>query len=297
MQLTTQDKLAILRANPHAIAVYQTPTQPNPTITVLVTTALTAHAARLPPHIPANLVTFRLSSQLTDLRLPQSQASTTCFNEPIPGGVQLQPAGQNWVGTLGAPCGFRDRDGNRRWGILSNWHVMCRKSCQVGDQQHQPIDAFPAIARLSDWSAVDPAAENTMDAAVADAMIAKFHTIDTQIRLIGPLADCIVEPQIDDQVCKVGRTTDKTCAVCTAVDACVRVGYGDFTAAFCEQAIFEPTNGPFSAPGDSGSLIVNTARNCATALLFAGNDQLTVGSPMPAIANRFSLTFNFQEKP
>jgi len=295
MALSTSVKLAILRANPHVLAVFDRCPLNDPNCYVLVKRNNGDHPLNLPALVPPKNVIIREVRPITDLRAPIAQADTTCYNEPVPGGVQIHPLGKNWVGTLGAACSFHDKDGNRRWGILSNWHVLCGGSAIAGHPIHQPTDLYPPLAHLSDWEPVSPDLINRFDAAVANANIQGLHTVAPTIRLSGRPAPAPVHPTPNLFVRKTGRTTDLTRAVCTATDACVKVSYGHFAADFCEQAIFEATDTPFSAPGDSGSLIITETALHPVALLFAGNDELTIGCPLKPIVDRFNLSFQFPE--
>jgi len=295
MKLTDAQKLEILRANPAAHAVYQQPLKYGDSITVLVKPSNSIPSLTLPLDVAEESVRIRPSKPFTDLRLALKYANTVCYNEPVPGGVQIQPMACPWVGTLGAGCSFKTLAGDVRWGILSNWHVLCPDNAQRGLAICQPLDDMPPIAHLTDWETVSPAKVNMFDAAVADAKIDGLHTIGPMIKCVGRPNPAIVDPKINMRVSKCGRTTDLTNGYCEAIDAAVQVGYGDFTATFTGQALFKGSDEPFSAPGDSGSLILNADNNHPVALLFAGNDELTVGSPLQPIANRFNLSFYFPE--
>lgn len=295
MHLTTAQKLAILAANPGAIAVYTQPLKNGPGITVLTTDHLHPRALKLPPELHPDAIKTYHTPPFEDLRLALQYADSICYNEPVPGGVQIQPAGAAWVGTLGAPCRFNSRSGKHRWGILSNWHVMCDNAGLHGTPIHQPTEQKPAIAALEDWEPVNASKPNTFDAAVADAKIHGLHTIGREVKCVGRLNPNIVPPSQHMGVCKCGRTTGLTRGICTATDAAVKVGYGDFVATFTDQALFEAGEGSFSAPGDSGSLIVRRDTYNPVALLFAGNDIITIGSPLGPIQKRFNLSFHFPE--
>lgn len=293
--LSSQQKLYILHHNPHVIAVWQQPLKKGPRVVVVIPKHHHSTSLKLPADVDDEDVEICISAPFFDLRLPLKLADEICYNEPIPGGVQIQPRGANWVGTLGAACSFDSQTGYRRFGILSNWHVMCPSPTEHRHPIHQPQDFQPTMAHLEDWEAVNPDRANYYDAAVADAMIDGLHTIGPLINCVGTIDPEMIDPQMNMPVTKCGRTTGLTHAQCVAVDAAVKVGYGDFTANFTDQAIFENKEVPFSAPGDSGSLILEGEAFRPTALLFAGNAQLTVGSPIKTIAARFNLSFHFPE--
>lgn len=214
-----------------------------------------------------------------------------CQNEPIQCGCQIQPQNATWVGTAGAPCRWLDLDRKPTYGILSNWHVMAAGYEHPGRRIHQPTIEYPTAAHLTNWLTVTPNAPNTIDAALADARITDFHTISDSILELGPLDPQPHHATVGLQVLKSGRTTGLTRGRCTAVGAAARVDYGSFITLFTDQDVFTPTDGAFSAPGDSGSLIVCEPFVRPTALLFAGSPQLTLGNPIRHIISHFGLSF------
>jgi len=115
-------------------------------------------------------------------------------------------------------------------------------------------------------------------------MVGGEHTIDWQILLIGELNPIITPAVVGNTYIKAGRTTGLTEAKCTAIGASVRVGYGDFDAFFVDQDVFENSDQPFSAAGDSGSCIICTCNGGPSSLLFAGGGNQTIGNPMAAVA-------------
>ncbi len=255
-----------------------------------------------PTKLPAGLTHLKLDVHVTNpiriLRLAghggsPANAHQDCQNEPLKLGTQIQPQNANWVGTAGSPVRWLDPDGNSRHGILSNWHVLADGDQRFGRTQHQPTSAYRTVATLVDWSNVGPDLDHLVDAAIADALIDGFHTISDEIMGIGPIGKTPLNARVGLQVAKSGRTTEVTEATCTAIGASVRVGYGDFTATFYDQDIYTSDNGPFSAPGDSGSLIVGRSCRCAASLLFAGSDTLTIGNPIRHVIDAFGLQFPF----
>jgi len=218
---------------------------------------------------------------------------TRCQDEPIELGCQIQPAGANWLGTAGAPCAWEDPQG-RRYGFLTNWHVAYRGPGEdVGRPQHQPTIDRPAIALLADYQRPNPATNNLCDAAICDALIEGYHTISTQIIGIGPIPAAHADAQQGDYATKAGRTTGLTHGRCTATGAAVRVDYGDFTAVYGDQDVYEGTDALFSGPGDSGSLILTTNRNIPASLLFAGGGKVTIGSPLRHVIAALGIDFDF----
>lgn len=224
---------------------------------------------------------------------PAAQMHDACQDEPIKLGTQIQPSGANWFGTAGCPCKWLDPTGNPQYGILSNWHVMADGDEQPGRPQHQPTADYPYCATLAAWTPVRPGADHTTDAAIANARVQGFHTISNELLELGPIGPRFLTSTVGLAVSKSGRTTGVTRGLCVATGASVRVAYDSFTATFHDQDIFEPDSGPFSAPGDSGSIIVSTGQLDPCALLFAGNDQLTVGNPIRHVADALNLVTPF----
>ncbi len=298
MQDPTHVLSQILDDNPTALAAWwDNPDNPHE-LTVLTTDKYITKPLNLPNDFGHHSITRLRSSPIRILRTPflrgyAANANQQCQDEPIQLGTQIQPATANWVGTAGAPVSWIAPDKSRRWGILSNFHVMADGFEQVGHPQHQPDDSRPACARLAAWTKVLPDTDNVVDAAIADALIDGYHTIANTILDIGEPAQQPLDATVGLTVEKSGRTTGRTIGHCAAIGAAVNVGYGDFTARFLDQDVFVCTSEPFSAPGDSGSLIIASACHCPVALLFAGSDTVTIGNPFRYVADAFGLVFPF----
>ncbi len=126
---------------------------------------------------------------------------------------------------------------------------------------------------------------------MASTWLDGYHTTGPRIHNLGGLAPDWQNPRRGEHVEKAGRTSGYTAGVVKSTDATVQVSYGTFTAEFEDQAIIAGDPAPFSLPGDSGSLVVHAQTHEPTALLFAGNDQLTVASPIGPIVDDFDLLF------
>lgn len=252
--------------------------------------------------IPESLATLKLIYHVGPILNPLICDSTyrwratpnqQCQDEPIQLGCQLQPQGQAWVGTAGCPIKWIDAQQKPHWGILSNWHVMAQGIERAGHTQHQPDDRHSAVAALTAWSAVYPTGTNRVDAAIADALIQGKHTISDKILAIGQTSNRPLNATAGLQVSKSGRTSGLTHARCSAVGASARVNYGEFDALFDDQDVYEDVDAPFSAPGDSGSLILGRSCLCPTSLLFAGGGTTTIGNPIRHVINKLNLVYPF----
>lgn len=182
------------------------------------------------------------------------------------------------AGTLGA---FVLHRATGRQAILSNNHVLANENAaDLGDAILQP-GAYDGgapdrdrIGSLLDFVPLETGADNLVDAAVAgldDGIGFDARTL-TGIGALGGLRTELLEP--GTRVAKVGRTTGTTQGVVTAIELDqVVVTYERGDLSFDRQIEIEGLTGlPFSAGGDSGSLIVD-GNGMACGLLFAGSDQ------------------------
>jgi hypothetical protein len=124
---------------------------------------------------------------------------------------------------------------------------------------------------------------NVVDAAVAKPLPDKH--IDSDILGIGPITGTR-EAELDLPVLKSGRTTGVTQGIVLLLNAAVRVSYGPVgTTIFTDQIISDMP----SAPGDSGSLVVDNERR-AVGLLFAGGNGLTICNPISQVERLLQIS-------
>jgi len=206
--------------------------------------------------------------------------------------------------------------------ILSNNHVLAltdqgtiTNGTTLGDNIIQPglIDAqcgqgiFDIIANLSQFYNLETGAAPKIDAAIAQA-VSNGVDPNGNILYLGGTADANNVPVpgaphagtgvpetsglLSRPVAKSGRSTGLTCSSVFSISTNVSIQYqkgcntgATFTEVFANQ--IGVTGGSFSAPGDSGSLIVTQDTADPVALLFAGSDQDTVGNPVGDVLNYF----------
>ena len=195
--------------------------------------------------------------------------------------------------------------GNNVW-ILSNNHVLADvNAASIGDAIIQPGDfdggTSPAddIGSLDDFEPIDftAGASNIMDAAIASVDVADLLN-STPSDGYGVAKSTTVTAAINMKVHKYGGTTDQTQGQVAGINVIVTVDYGTpgspRLARFVGQILITP--GTFSAPGDSGSLIVAKGRGRdksndrkPVALLFDGSSTVTIASPIYPILTRFGV--------
>ena len=167
--------------------------------------------------------------------------------------------------------------------ILSNNHVLADENqlpigsaiFQPGllDGGHNPQDK---IAELSKFIRLKSGVANKVDCAIGKLIPQNIAIRD--ILYIGPPQGTAVAA-IDMIVHKFGRTTGYRAGRIISVDTDVKVGYETGTYLFANQIIIHGLNSqPFSAAGDSGSLILERSTQKAVALLFAGSQSHTIGN-------------------
>jgi hypothetical protein len=206
--------------------------------------------------------------------------------------------------------------------ILSNNHVLARSDLGTvtngttpGDNIIQPglIDSrcgqapFTIIANLSQFYNLETGPAPKIDAAIAQG-VPNGVDPNGNILFLGATADANNVPVsspphagsgvpetsalLSRSVAKSGRTTGLTCSAVFSISTTVSVQYQKgcgsgttFSEQFTNQV--DVAGGSFSAPGDSGSLIVTQDTADPVALLFAGTDQDTVGNPVADVLNYF----------
>ena len=190
--------------------------------------------------------------------------------------------------------------------ILSNNHVLARTDLAVaGEPIDQPglVDNNCAPATpVANFTQKVKLKNNPNNIAPADAALAQviagevdptgailqLGTISGGLAQPAPPASTTVAPAIGMPVAKSGRTSGLTCDTIAVTNVTVQVQYENtcgskstFLVTYNNQVEIDSTT--FSAPGDSGSLIVNTQTAEPVALLFAGDNSSTIANPIQAV--------------
>ncbi len=181
--------------------------------------------------------------------------------------------------------------------ILSNNHVLANvDKLPVGSPIYQPglLDGgnpdTDQIAMLTQAIRLNPSSTNQIDCAIAQIIVPADAT-PVALPQVGQLGGAASVPAtVGMSVEKVGRTTSYTQGTVSDISAHVQVDYDDVTMDFDNIVVVNGSNGPFSAAGDSGSLIVDQATKRGTALLFAGSSQFTLANKLELVLGALGVT-------
>ena len=191
--------------------------------------------------------------------------------------------------------------------ILSNNHVLAKvNTAVIGDDVVQPglldtnCDPGDVVADLTDFEPISFSANNTIDAAIAEIRAGQVDTSGSILDIDQP-GSTPATPTVGMAVKKSGRTTGLTRGEIKAINVTVRISYpkggvcgtrSKQTATFTNQVRITGTAGPFSAGGDSGSLVVEDVQSCPSpvGLLFAGSTTDTFANPITDVLTTFGVT-------
>ena len=220
----------------------------------------------------------------------KSKVDRTSLVRPAPPGVSISHY-QGSAGTFGAVV-YDKKDKSPL--ILSNNHVLANTSL-VGKEQAKENDPIvqpgnfdgknEIIAKLARFIPLNLyPGSNVVDCAVAKPLNNK--AITPEILEIGQVKG-ITDPYIGQKIKKSGRTTGLTVGKIRAVEATIKVQYGEgMTLKFDRQIVATA----MSAPGDSGSLVLDE-NNKAVGLLFAGSDLSTIINPIEPVLDSLGVRF------
>lgn len=195
------------------------------------------------------------------------------------------------AGTFGAVASL-----NGRTVILSNNHVLADENrLPVGSPTFQPglldggHEATDVVAHLTKFIALSATQPNTVDCAIAEITDRKVVSAAV-LPPIGKLKSGSPLPAKERlEVEKVGRTTAYSRGRITDLSADVKIRYETGVLTFSDQLLIEGESDPFSAAGDSGSLIVAKQAKRPVALLFAGSDTHTIANPIAEVLSALGI--------
>jgi hypothetical protein len=176
--------------------------------------------------------------------------------------------------------------------ILSNNHVIANSNnAHINDPILQPgsfdggTNPADIIARLSRFVPINFAGvDNLVDCAIAEG---DLDELNREIYWSGYVKGQNNLPAVGLAVQKCGRTTGHSTGKITGLNATVNVNYGGGRVArFVNQLL----TSNMSAPGDSGSLIMDM-NNQAVGLLFAGSNLVTIANPISLVMAKLGIRF------
>ena len=229
-------------------------------------------------------------------------ALQVAFPDPGAGAVAAAAIGQQQqrFGVGVVPAAFQDPPAFERVGgsdryLLSNNHVIAdTNAAPMGSRIVQPgtleggVTPRDDIALLAAFQRIDFAGANHIDAAIG--ALPDPAAVDPAILGPGVPANPPAPAAVGQSVRKHGRTTAITTGtvVDTSFDGFVDYGPAGL-AWFEDQIVVVARNGPFSQPGDSGSLVVVDAGH-PVALLSADDDVHTLANPIDLVLAAFGVT-------
>ena len=259
-----------------------------------------ASAAAIPTQVDSISVRILETDEIKALDGPPGNNHRLVYDTPVPMGVSTGNVNGIFAGTLGVRV-FRIGQSSVV-GYITNNHVAAASGSNLcpaqlnpartpafGLDQCQPgrldspgnVCVVPSIGDLVQVAPIfmGGSFENTVDA----AFVASTRSLaDKFILDIGNPSSSVQNPAVNLSVRKSGRTTGLTTGTIQTVNTTVNVNYGSGcgTAKFVGQIIIGP--GGFSAPGDSGSLILGGTDSSGSrrpvGLLFAGSSTITVAN-------------------
>ena len=229
---------------------------------------------------------------------------------PLIGGPSISPNNRWYSGTLGVCVTLNDDNTY----ILSNNHVLADvNQLAIGTNIIQPSQGDggdpvnDVVASLSDFVPLDfggtPTIPNTnyVDAAIAQVND-RFNGANRGIHWVG-YPEYYHDTSwsiwkiwkrftlLGRRVCKMGRTTHYTLGQIISVSRDTWIGpYSTGQNAWFEDQIrIKGVHGRFSAPGDSGSLIVDVETNEPVGLLFSGGGNFTNANPIDKVISELNI--------
>jgi hypothetical protein len=221
---------------------------------------------------------------------------------PAPGGISVGHFAIT-AGTLGCLAVGLQPPRTSRLFVLSNNHVLANSNagkygdciCQPGpyDGGHCPADQIAILERFVPINF--SGGINYIDCATGwawpDRVRRELMYLRAGVPTFFRVGSAPVPPIVGMIVGKTGRTTQLTQGRVTGINVTVNVNYGGGRVAqFRDQFSVVGTGGPFSAGGDSGSLIWqwNAARN-PVGLLFAGGGGTTFANRITRVLTALDI--------
>lgn len=200
------------------------------------------------------------------------------------------------AGTLG--CVVRSRKTGERFGLSCAHVVAPAGAADVGERVLVPsrpgATAIGALGRAKFGTLVEVVAPSTeWSAAIENMDAATFRPdsaadLDDEVALLGTTPQGILEDvEIGTRVKKVGAATELTLGEVRAVHWLAMLPYPQDDGSIAEVWFGDQIGiTRFTAPGDSGSLVLDDGSNAAIGLHVGSTDTLSVCSPLTPILDK-----------
>ncbi|MCD3274555.1 hypothetical protein [Clostridium botulinum] len=158
--------------------------------------------------------------------------------------------------------------------VLANINILPMKSPIVQPAYlyggHAPTDTIASLHKYIPIRFIKGHEEPTNSTDCALGLLSKSNILSDKIALIGKVT-CVKSPKLNEQVRKIGASTELTTGTITSINTTFRVNYSDDKRALFKDQIITTSMG---GGGDSGSILVNK-NNCAIGLLFSASPDST----------------------
>lgn len=210
---------------------------------------------------------------------------------PLASGHVVGSTNELW-GTLGWFVQLEDEDGDRVYGLTCA-HAVAREgqsSCDDLIVRPPPPDAeMPTPEIVGTIARVAPLPAPWLHQRVDAALIALNDGVEAELAVgsRGPVREVLVPSGEETVVTKTGGATSVTLGALTAQKLTVpfldpRTGV---SVVFADQYEIEAANPgePFSAPGDSGALVIEPRSHSGIGLLLGGLDDRSYATPLNTV--------------
>jgi hypothetical protein len=183
--------------------------------------------------------------------------------------------------------------------ILSNNHALANANALPAGTPifhpgllDEPDLTTDQIAVLTSFVPISASADNVVDCAIAELLDGVPFSPEI-LPDVGKLSSAAPIAAAEGMtVVKAGRSTSATVGTVVEINGTVPVLYQNVgIVTFDSQIFVQDVNGPFSAGGDSGALVVDQASRAGTGLLFAKTpDGFTACNPLGAVLTALGVT-------
>jgi hypothetical protein len=228
--------------------------------------------------------------------LIEAATSRDWQNRPVPIGVSVGTSGMT-AGTLGCRVSAGCHDY-----ALSNSHLVTDTNPTlfqpaIDDGGLDPQDSLATLTRaIPIVLGTSSDVANRVDAAIFDVPFSQVGTA-TRSGGYGEPKVATIDPALNLNVMKYGRSSAMTYGFIDTINATVIVSYDNGEARFVNQVLIgsDTKGADFTLPGDSGSLVVAEGGDDdrkPAGLVFASGKGLTVANPINEVLNALNVNMD-----